>query len=221
MKRVLVAACYLVGMIALGAAGLLTLVAVPRVLGHRSARPVVGPVVSIRPATPTPVPTEVPTPTATPEVALEPSPYGPNRLIIPALGVNSAWMGLGYLSDGLTMASPPGPSDLGWYTFSGRPGGASNAVFAGHVDWYTGAPALFAHLTALGPGSELEVSREDGMLMKYHVVSAVWYDFLHTDATTIIAPTTVPTVTLITCGGVFDTVTHEYDRRLVVKAVAQ
>ena len=27
-------------------------------------------------------------------------------------------MGLGFLADGLTMASPPAPRDLGWYAFS-------------------------------------------------------------------------------------------------------
>jgi len=169
------------------------------------------------PPTPTPAATAKPSPTPVP---LQASPYGPNRLIIPALGINSGWTGLGFLADGLTMDSPAGPSDLGWYTFSGAPGGPSNAVFAGHVDWYTGAPAIFGGLASLAVGAEVQVSRADGKLVVYHVVSSTWYDYLTTNASSIIAPTSEPTITLITCGGVFDQATHEYDKRLIVRAIA-
>lgn len=172
---------------------------------------------------PSPAPTVAPAPTEAPAPApapLQASPFAPNHLIIPALGINSAWSGLGFLADGLTMDSPAGPSDLGWYTFSGAPGGPSNAVFAGHLDWYTGAPAIFGALASLGPGALVQVSRADGKLVSYSVVSVAWYDFLHTDASSIIAPSSQPTVTLITCGGTFNQATHEYDKRLVVRAVA-
>jgi sortase (surface protein transpeptidase) len=157
-----------------------------------------------------------PAPVSTPQAAR--AAYGPSRLIIPTLGVNSTWLPLGWLPNGVTMDSPPGPGDLGWYTFTAQPGSAGNAVFAGHVDWHTGAPALFAHLDALGPGDEIDVSRADGILVRYHVDSATWYPLYGTPAAPIIAPTTVPTVTLITCGGSFDQTTHEYDQRLVIRA---
>lgn len=236
MRRYGLIGVYLLGMAVLG------FIVVPRAIGLHNRPTAAGepsilvlaraPIAASPPVTVATMEATAPataTPAATPPVAQEsapvalkpqPSPYGPNRLIIPAIGVNSSWMPLGFLSDGLTMASPPGPSDLGWYTFSGRPGGPSNAVFAGHVDWYTGAPAIFAGLGSLGPGSVVKVSRSDGMLVTYHVVSSTWYDFLHTDASFIIAPTSTPTVTLITCGGVFNQATHEYDKRLVVRAVA-
>lgn len=221
MRRAGLIGCYLLAMALLG------FVAVPRIAGHgrrQSAPPTV--IVALASATeappaPTPSPTLAPTDTPSPTPQpLQASPYGPNRLIIPALGINSTWTGLGFLADGLTMASPAGPSDLGWYTFSGAPGGPSNAVFAGHVDWYTGAPAIFGGLPSLTPGAVVQVSRADGKLVVYHVVSSTWYDFLQTDATPIIAPTSVPTITLITCGGTFNQATHEYDKRLVVRAVA-
>lgn len=179
----------------------------------------------LAPSTPSPdalatPPLETATPVPLTVAAPLPSRYGPNRLIIPTLGINSTWLPLGYLPNGITMDSPPGPQDLGWYAFTAQPGSSSNAVFAGHVDWYTGAPALFAHLSTLGPGSEIDVSRADGSLATYQVVSAIWYDLYQTPAAPIIAATSVPTVTLITCGGTFDNARHEYDKRLVVRAVA-
>jgi hypothetical protein len=152
--------------------------------------------------------------------ALARSISSPDRLIIPQLGINSTWLSLGYLANGTTMDSPPGPADLGWYRFSDKPGGPGNAVFAGHVDWHTGAPALFEHLDALAPGAEVDVSRDDGVLVTYRVVSATWYDYRQTNAAPLIAPTSVPTITLITCGGSFDQSTREYDKRLVVRAIS-
>ncbi|MGI8554463.1 MAG: class F sortase [Dehalococcoidia bacterium] len=243
MHRTALIGCYLFALVATG------FVAGGHALGQHSVRATATPYLVGVAVTPTTPPSPSPSPSASPQVlttlsvtatATEtaatpapvassrppaaanyaPSPFAPGRLVIPALGINSGWSGLGFLADGLTMASPVGPRDLGWYSFSGAPGGPSNAIFAGHVDWYTGAPAIFGGLGALGPGSIVQVSRWDGVLVTYHVISSAWYDFLHTDASAIIAPTAVPTVTLITCGGTFNSATHEYDKRLVVRAVA-
>jgi LPXTG-site transpeptidase (sortase) family protein len=210
MRRPLLLVGYLVGMALIGFLAL----SVPRLVRRHSAvraRPT--PIALARTETPTPAPSPTPPPLAQ-------SPYPPDRLVIPSLGINAAWIPLGYLSDGLTMDSPPGPKDLGWYKFTGEPGGPSNAVFSGHVDWYTGEPAIFQNVHSLKQGDEIDVSRDDGRLRVYHVVSTTLYDFQTTDATPIIAPTDVPTVTLITCEGTFNPVTHEYNNRLVVVATA-
>jgi hypothetical protein len=58
------------------------------------------------------------------------------------------------------------------------------------------------------------------VLVRYRVVSSTWYDLYQTPAAPIIAPTAMPTVTLITCGGTFDQTRREYDQRLVVRAVS-
>jgi LPXTG-site transpeptidase (sortase) family protein len=210
MRRPLLIVGYLVAMALIGFLAL----SVPRLV-HRHA--------TVR-ATPTPVAvarteTSTPTPSATP-APLPVSQYPPNRLVIPSLNINAPWIPLGYLPDGLTMDSPPGPTDLGWYQFTGKPGGPSNAVFSGHVDWYTGQPAIFRDVHNLKQGDEIDVSLDDGHLRVYHVVSTALYDFQTTDATPIIAPTDVPTVTLITCEGTFNPTTHEYNNRLVVVATA-
>src|SRR6266567_9424515 len=119
---------------------------------------------------------QVGTPVAAPPAISRDSPqHGPGHLIIPALGIDSSWIPLGYVPGTMVMDSPATPDALGGYSFTGQPGGASNAEFAGHVDWHTGAPAIFARLSTLGVGSEIEVSRADRVLVRYRVVSSIWY----------------------------------------------
>jgi len=169
-------------------------------------------------STATATPTAVATPSATP---LPLSTYAAGHLVIPSLHLDSGWVPIGFLADGKTMDSPAGPMDLGWYNFSDQPGGDSNAVFSGHVDWYTGAATIFQGLRSPGlkEGDEIDVSREDGRLRTYHVTALENPD-QNVDASPIIAPTDVPTLTLITCVGDWNPVTHEYSNRLVVVAQA-
>ncbi len=210
MRRPVLIAAYLVAMAGIGFGALF----VPRLVRHRTTvRATPTPVVVARTETSTPVPTAT-------AVPLPESQYPPNRLVIPSIDVNAPWVPLGYLADGLTMDSPAGPTDVGWYKFTGQPGGPSNAVFSGHVDWYTGQPAIFRAVHDLKQGAEIDISLDNGHMRVYHVVSTTLYDFQTTDATPIVAPSDVPTVTLITCEGTFNPVTHEYNNRLVVVATA-
>lgn len=213
MRRPIFLAAYVVGMAVLGFA---LIVLVPRAMKLRSHKgATVARVVS---ATPAPVATEAVTPIPT---ALPFSQYPPDRLVIPSLKINATWVDLGFMADGVTMQSPVGPMDLGWYQFSDQPGGDSNSVFSGHVDWYTGAATIFQGLRSpgLNVGDEIDVSRDDGRLRTYHV-TAVNKPDQNADATDIVSGTDVPTVTLITCTGDWNPVTHEYSNRLVVVAQA-
>ncbi|HTE84792.1 MAG TPA: class F sortase [Dehalococcoidia bacterium] len=212
MRRPVFLAAYVIGMAVIGFALILF---VPRAMKLRSAHkpPTVAAVVT---ATATAAATVAPTPIPTP---LPFSEYPAGRLVVPALKINAPWGELGFMADGVTMASPVGPQDLGWYNFTDEPGGSSNAVFSGHVDWYTGAAAIFRGVSSLKEGDEIDVSREDGRLRTYHV-TAVSKPNQNADATDIIADTDMPTVTLITCVGDWNPVTHEYSNRLVVVAQA-
>jgi hypothetical protein len=214
VRRPILLAAYVAGMAVLGFA---LIILIPRAVAFRNAHS--GPkVVARATATPTVVATQVATPAPTP---LPLSQYPPDRLVVPSLNINATWVPLGFMADGVTMASPVGPMDLGWYQFSDQPGGAANTVFSGHVDWYTGAATIFQGLRnpGLKVGDEIDVSRDDGRLRTYHV-TAVNKPDQNADATDIISPTDVPTVTLITCTGDWNPVTHEYSNRLVVVAQA-
>jgi LPXTG-site transpeptidase (sortase) family protein len=141
----------------------------------------------------------------------------PARLLVPKIGVDAPVVELGIADDG-TMESPQGPTPVAWYTFSPTPGNPGNAVFAGHRDWYTGVTGVFWRLNELSPGDELVVQLADGTDITYVVgLSAlIGPDEIPVDQ--IVGQTRDEMITLITCEGVFDPSSHQYDKRRVIRA---
>ncbi len=158
---------------------------------------------------PTPLPESTPTP--------EPSSADIARLQIPNIKVDASVVTLGVDADG-AMQAPATPTDVGWYDFSARPGFTGNAVFAGHVDYIHYGPAVFWNLRDLKAGDEVDITLVDGTVFTYRVTTITAYDDATAPVQEIVGPTDTPTMTLITCSGDFDTATHSYDKRLVVRA---
>ena len=139
-------------------------------------------------------------------------------LAIPRLGVTAAVSGLGYEADGRTPASPTSAWGVGWYQFTAYPGSGGNAVLSGHVDWYTGAPAVFAGLGAVGAGDSIYAVLPNGTPLTYQVTSAQWVQPATADVASIFGATSQEALTLITCGGAWDPVAQDYSHRLIVRA---
>lgn len=154
------------------------------------------------------------------------------RLRIPLLGVDAPIGATGVGGDGV-MPNPAGPSDVQWYDFSGFPGfggpiGGGNAVFAGHVDYAGYVPwadaryrgeAVFAHLGLLSAGDRIEVEW-GGERLTYTVQwqrlvpaadSEAWAEVLSAAAGDVL--------TILTCGGEFNSAAAAYLDRIVVRAV--
>jgi LPXTG-site transpeptidase (sortase) family protein len=164
-------------------------------------------------ATPEPV-TPVPTPTAVPS----PEPSIPiSRLKIPRLGVDAEVVVLGIDASG-AMIDPSTPTAVAWYDFSSRPGSQGNAVFAGHVDYANYGPAVFFNLANLRTDDEVAVGLADGTILRYAVVSKETHRAADAPVQEIVGPTDNEVVTLITCGGRFDSRSREYDQRVIVRA---
>ena len=88
-------------------------------------------------ATPTPEGgSETPTP-ATPQFPVPMEDAQLTRMVIPAVKINAPLQTKGVNARN-EMENPDGKNNVAWYNFSSRPGFGSNAVFSGHVDWYTG-----------------------------------------------------------------------------------
>jgi LPXTG-site transpeptidase (sortase) family protein len=160
-----------------------------------AAVPKKAPIVAIAP-TPTPVPVFV-----------------PSRIVIPALQVNAPIVPVGTESDG-SMGTPKTATDVAWW--AGVPAGRGNALFAGHSDW-NGDPGTFQALGNLKPGDTIVVTGQDKTL----TFKVTWVQLLSggVDATSLLGPQGSPVVTLITCGGVFDTSIRHHLSRYVVRAV--
>lgn len=141
----------------------------------------------------------------------------PERLLAPSIGVDAPVNVVGLDADG-GMVSPDGPEPVGWYTFSPTPGQPGNTVLSGHRDWRTGVTAVFWRLGELVPGDRLSVVLADGDVVGYEVVLSVLVGEGDMSIGEIVGQTSDEIMTLITCEGVFDPETKNYDRRRVVWA---
>ncbi len=208
------------------------------------------PTLTRTPSPPTLVSTETPTATPTAEPTAEPpavvgtiqelaQDHGDppdatlGRFRIPSLGVDAP-LGTRFVGGDGVMPTPTGPADVVWYDLSewtglgGTPGGVSNAIFSGHVDYaayvayadvqFRGR-GVFFHLGLLSPGDVIEVV-VNGETLTYAVEwrrqvsanDADWAEIYRADLER-------DSITLITCGGDFDFTSREYADRVVVRAV--
>jgi LPXTG-site transpeptidase (sortase) family protein len=126
------------------------------------------------------------------------------------------------------MQSPDNKDDVAYYSFSGHPGfgcpsagKCANAVLSGHVDWYTGQVGVFWHLKDLNQGDEIDLTLQDGTVLKYQVVANTIYKSDEAPVSDILGNTEQESVTLITCDGVFNKALQEYNSRRIVRAVRE
>lgn len=138
------------------------------------------------------------------------------RLQIPAIDVDAWVIRMGLDEDGV-MEVPYDGQLVAWYDFTAVPGAPGNAVMSAHLD-YRGSTAVFWRLADLEDGDRVTVLIE-GEPIEY-VVSRV-YLTRPEDANLreILGGRSGPeTLTLITCGGVWDSAEGEYDHRVIVQA---
>jgi sortase A len=157
-----------------------------------------------------PVALAAPDPSGAP-AALPPIPV---RLVIPAIRVDAAIEALGNMPDG-GMDAPARWADVGWYGLGFRPGDSGGAVIAGHLDSTT-SRAVFWDLGRLEIGDDVQVRNDDGSLLTFAVVDKQLYAFDNAPLDKIFGPADLPELNLVTCNGVFDWRTKNYDQRLVV-----
>ena len=127
----------------------------------------------------------------------------------------------GAIIDGM-MQDPTGPWVVAWYDDLAALDEGGNAVMAGHVDYWDTGPAVFYNLVELAPGDEIAVTGAGGAVYTYAVEWSRMYELAELISAAIqeiVGDTGQESLTLITCGGVFDPATGEYLERMVVRAV--
>jgi sortase (surface protein transpeptidase) len=140
----------------------------------------------------------------------------PVRIRIPALGVDSALIGLGLQADG-TLQVPADGSVAGWFTGAPTPGERGPAVVAAHVDW-NHAPGVFFHLRDLEPGDEIAIDRTDGGTARFAVLAREQYSKDTFPTERVYGDIDHAGLRLITCGGEFDRAVRSYRDNVVVYA---
>jgi sortase (surface protein transpeptidase) len=141
----------------------------------------------------------------------------PTRLRIPSIDVSTELIALGVDSTGV-LEVPADPNVAGWFKVGPVPGDAGPALLAGHVDSKKG-PAVFFRLKTLQPRAEVHVDRSDGRTVTFLVHSVRTYPKDQFPTAAVYAPTPVPELRLVTCGGPFDRLGGRYLDNVIVDAV--
>jgi LPXTG-site transpeptidase (sortase) family protein len=142
----------------------------------------------------------------------------PNRLVIARISVDAKIERLG-LDANRNLASPNDYRDVAWYNLGPAPGQPGNALLNGHVNWWTGA-AVFTRLGELRPGDEVAVLRADGTRLAFRVTATTIVP-AGARIASLFAPSSVATLTLITCTGAWDPRIQSDTHRLLVSAVLE
>ncbi len=145
-----------------------------------------------------------------------------HRMIIESIGVNAPVIALG-MDDENVPYVPNNKDDIAWYDFTVKPGGGSNAVFGGHLNW-GGSPGVFFDLEDMQPGELVRILAEDGEEFTYRVFNNESLDPKDGDSVNVMAPAETDIITLITCGGTWvpdrddERLGGSYTERVVVQA---
>lgn len=140
----------------------------------------------------------------------------PVRLSIPAIAASASMIPLGRNSDG-TIQTPDNTVETGWYTPGPGPGEKGAAIVVGHVDSYKG-PGIFFHLPALRRGDNVNITLANNERLRFVVTGSKDVSKERFPTRLVFARTDVPTLRLITCGGVFDRATGHYLNNYIVFA---
>jgi len=155
-------------------------------------------------------------PVAQAEVSLQLTRKGsPLRLTIPKIHVDAAIRSVGLTPQG-AMGAPEGPSDVAWFDQGPRPGETGTAVIDGHFGWKGGAPAVFDTLSTLQAGDTLSVENSEGVVTTFIVRELRRYGQHENTDAVFYSNDGNAHLNLITCEGLWDTVSKTYAKRLVV-----
>jgi len=137
------------------------------------------------------------------------------RLVIPSIGLDSNVVPAKYSSrDGGTWDIPA--FKVGHAQFTPGAGDPGNAVLFGHVTSLA-VGHVFRDLDRVKVGDVVDVYGPTAEF-RYRVV---WVRAVSRDDVSVLAPTTMPSATLITCTGNWLPLERDYDQRLVVRAEIQ
>lgn len=145
------------------------------------------------------------------------SPGLPVRLRIPKINVDAAIEQVG-LTSGRAMDTPKGPAEAGWFNLGPRPGNEGSAVIAGHSGWKNNIPAVFDNLEDIKPGDHIAVQDDKGAVFSFVVRESRRYSPKANASDVFASNDGKAHINLITCVGVWNTLTKSRSERLVVFA---
>lgn len=139
----------------------------------------------------------------------------PKQLVIPKLGVRANVENLGRdKNDNFDI--PKDWRNVGWYQPGTRPGDVGSAALDGHLNWYGVPQAIFYHLTDMRVGDRYWMRDATGRDRLFIVTETQSCAFDKCPRERIYGDKSGRYMNMITCQGVFDQKTSNYDKRFVV-----
>lgn len=143
----------------------------------------------------------------------------PVRLRIPAIGVDAPIEAVA-IDDRGEMAIPEQVQDIGWYQYGPAPGAQTgSAVLSGHVDSAQQGLGALSRLGELTAGDIITVTDQAGRQLRYRVAGKEAFDKRTVPLVDLFSRSGAARLTLITCGGAFDSAALSYVDNIVVTAV--
>lgn len=149
----------------------------------------------------------------------EPATAGPARILLPSLGIDARVVPEGVEPTG-EMSLPEDVRLVGWYQYSVAPGSPQGStVLAGHVDDAQQGEGAMFRLRLAEVGSLVSVVDAAGTQLDYRVVAREEFGKDTVPLADLFARGGAHRLTLITCGGQFDSSTRSYESNIVVTAL--
>lgn len=124
------------------------------------------------------------------------------------------------INDRGEMAIPEQVQDIGWYEYGPAPGAAAgSSVLSGHVDSAQQGLGAFSRLGELEAGDLIMVADTSGRQLRYRVVGKEAFDKQSVPLDDLFSRSGAARLTMITCGGAFDSAALSYVDNIVVTAV--
>jgi len=140
----------------------------------------------------------------------------PVQLVIEAIGVDAPVEILETV--GGVMQQPSDEAHVAWYKETARLGELGNLLIAGHLNWWGFPEAVFFGLGTLRAGDTVVLRAEPEQAYTYEVEWVRQESNLEPPAEEVLGMTNYEAVTLMTCGGQWDSSISEYDERTVARA---
>ena len=133
---------------------------------------------------------------------------------LPKLGVSAPIYRVG-VDMNHEMVVPRNAQDVAWLDQGPFPGDTQNAVLAGHIRW-SGVPGSFGRIQQMAPG-DIVVVELDGKKWEFQVRWTCLFDYNTDLAAQIMGYTESPSITLISCGGVYSSAAGTHNKRVAVR----
>ena len=144
----------------------------------------------------------------------------PDRIQIPALGVDAPVIAAGVTSAG-ALEVPENVTQAAWYQVGSAPSQPGTAIIAAHVD-YAGKLGLFNALHTLPTGSLIEITDSAGRVHQFRTTTGSLAPKSDPSTVEALAAASAaagkPQLALITCGGDLNSAAHTYYDNYVLLA---